>query len=87
MRIELDMYKIEYKDNNINLNYITTIYDNNVIDKLEELGISKCSGSDRVIFELDGYTLNENKDLLLQYDILRYYIFDDEDWYECRMYF
>lgn len=87
MGTELDMYKIEYKDNNINLNYITTIYDKNVIDKLEELGLSKCCGNDRVIFELDGYTLNENEDLLLQYDILRYYIFDDEDWYECRVYF
>ena len=87
MGIELDMYKIKCNNNNINLNYIATIYDRDVIHKLEELGCSKCNGDSRIIFEIDGYTLNENKNLLLQCNSLTYYIFDDEDWYECRMYF
>ena len=87
MGIELDMYKIKYRNNNINLNYIATIYDRDIIYKLEELGSSKCNGDSRIIFEIDGNTLNENKNLLLQCDSLVYYMFDNEDWYECRVYF
>ena len=87
MGIELDIYKIKCNNNNINLNYIATIYDRDVIHRLEGLGSSKCNGDSRIIFEIDGYTLNENKNLFQKYNSLANYIFDNEDWYECRMYF
>ena len=87
MSVELDMYKIKYKNRNIQLEYIATIYDRDIIYKLEELGSSKCNGDSRIIFEIDGHTLNENKNLFQKYNSLANYIFDNEDWYECRMYF
>ena len=87
MGIELDMYKIKCNNNNINLNYIATIYDRDIIYRLEELGSSKCNGDSRIIFEIDGNALNENKNLFQKYNSLANYIFDNEDWYECRMYF
>lgn len=87
MGTELDMYKIKHKNRNIQLEYITTIYNKYVVWKLEELGCSKCSGCSKIVFEIDGYTLNHNKNLLLEGDPTLDYKFKDEDWYECRIYF
>lgn len=87
MGIELDIYKIKHKKDNIHLELITTIYHEDIIWELENLGCSKCNGSNRSIFEIDGYTLRRNMNLLLEAGYSINHKFKDDDWYECRIYY
>ena len=87
MGIELDIYKIKCRNSNINLNYIATIYNEDIIWELDSLGCCKCDGSSRSIFEIDGHALRRNINLLLEGGYSINHNFKDDDLYECRIYY
>ena len=90
MSATLTISEIKQQNNQTILTQIAEIQNYDTIEKLQEIGRHNwyLGGECGAIFELQGYELNECKELLeFECNTLINYQFDNDDWYECRLSF